>query len=115
MEPKDYHLGAVESRFADLVWAHAPVSTRELVTLCAEELDWKRTTTYTVLRRLCQMEDGTVTAQISREAFYAAQSEQFVTERFGGSLPAFVAAFTAGKKLKPEEVAQLRAMIDAME
>lgn len=120
MEPKDLHLGAAERRFAEIVWDRAPVSTRELVSLCADALDWKRTTTYTVLKRLCERglfhtEGGVVTVLVSRETLDAAQSEQFVSERFGGSLPAFVAAFTAGKKLKPEEVAELKALIDAME
>ena len=119
MEPMELHLGVAEGRFADIVWANAPLSTRQLVALCADALDWKRTTTYTVLRRLCdrglfQSENGTVTARVSREEFYAAQSAQFVSERFGGSLPAFVAAFTAGQTLKPEEVAELKAIIDRM-
>ena len=116
----ELHLGAAERRFAEIVWANAPVTTRQLVALCAEALGWKRTTTYTVLKRLCERglfktADGVVTALVTQEAFDAAQSEQFVSERFGGSLPAFVAAFTAGKKLKPEEVAELKALIDAME
>ena len=120
METKDLHLGAAERRFAEIVWANAPVTTRQLVALCAEALDWKRTTTYTVLKRLCERglfetTDGVVTAKVTQHEFDTAQSEQFVSERFGGSLPAFVAAFTAGKKLKPEEVAELRALIDAME
>ena len=120
MEAKDLHLGAAERRFAEIVWANAPVTTRQLVALCADALDWKRTTTYTVLKRLgerglFETTDGVVTAKVTQHEFDAAQSEQFVSERFGGSLPAFVAAFTAGKKLKPEEVAELKALIDAME
>lgn len=116
----ELHLGAAERRFAEIVWANAPVTTRQLVALCADALDWKRTTTYTVLKRLCERglfetTDGMVTAKVTQHEFNAAQSEQFVSERFGGSLPAFVAAFTAGKKLKPEEVAELKALIDAME
>ena len=120
METKDLHLGAAERRFAEIVWANAPMTTRQLVALCADALDWKRTTTYTVLKRLCERglfetADGVVTVLVTREEFDTAQSELFVSERFGGSLPAFVAAFTAGKKLKPEEVAELKALIDAME
>ena len=116
----EVHWGAGERRFAEIVWASAPVTTRQLVALCSDALDWKRTTTYTVLKRLCERglfetTDGMVTALVTQEAFDTAQSEQFVSERFGGSLPAFVAAFTAGKKLKPEEVAELKALIDAME
>lgn len=116
----ELHLGAAERRFAEIVWANAPVTTRQLVALCSDALDWKRTTTYTVLKRLCERglfetTDGMVTAKVTQHEFNAAQSEQFVSERFGGSLPAFVAAFTAGKKLKPEEVVELKALIDAME
>lgn len=110
-------LGAVESRFADLIWSSAPVSTTELIRLAAEALDWKRTTTYTVLKRLCErglfeLESGTVTALVSREDFYSMQSEQFVAETFEGSLPAFVAAFSRRKKLDAAEIEALQQLID---
>ena len=113
----DVHLGAVESRFADIVWEQQPVSTGTLVKLCEQELRWKKTTTYTVLKRLCEKglfvnEGGTVTALVTREAFYAQRSERFVSDNFGGSLPAFLAAFTAAKALSEEDVAQLRRLID---
>ena len=116
----ELHLGAAERRFAEIVWANAPMTTRQLVALCAEALDWKRTATYTVLKRLCERglfetTDGMVTALVTQEAFDTAQTEQFVSERFGGSLPACVAAFTAGKKLKPVDVVELKARIYAME
>ena len=115
---KEFRMGKVEARFADLIWAHAPLTTGELVKLCLEELGWKRTTTYTVLKRLCDREifetkDSVVTARISRQEFYACQSEEFVGESFGGSLPAFLAAFTARKKLSQAEVEEIRRMIDA--
>ena len=111
-------LGVVESRFADIVWSRAPLPAGELVRLCAEELRWKRTTTYTVLKKLSEyglfhLEKGMVTALVSREAYYASQSEQFVAERFHGSLPAFVAAFTRKKALSQQEVDEIRRMIDA--
>lgn len=111
-------LGVVESRFADIVWSRSPLSTGELVRLCAEELGWKRTTTYTVLKKLCQrglfqLQDGTVTARVSRDDYYAARSEEFVAESFHGSLPAFIAAFTKNRALSPDEAAQIRRMIDA--
>ncbi len=114
----DVHLGAVESRFADMIWQHQPVATGHLVKLCEQELRWKKTTTYTVLKRLCDKglfvnEKGAVTAKITRECFYARQSEQFVTENFGGSLPAFLAAFTARRGLSAEDVAELRSLINA--
>ncbi len=116
----NYKLGAVESRFADIVWAHAPLTTAELVKLCAAELNWKRTTTYTVLKKLGEhglfrLENGTVTALISREDYYAAQSESFVDETFQGSLPAFIAAFTKKKSLSQKEIAEIRRMIDEWE
>ena len=93
----DYKLGEIEARFADLIWRHEPLTSGELVKLAQESLSWKKSTTYTVLRRLCekgifQNEGGQVTSLISREEFYAAQSEEFVNETFSGSLPAFLAA-----------------------
>ena len=114
---KELRLGAVESRFADLIWRHAPLTTGELVKLCREELCWKRTTTYTVLKRLCergifQTQDSVVTALLSRETFYSMQSRRFVEETFDGSLPAFLAAFTAREKLSPAEVAEIKKLID---
>lgn len=110
-------LGAIESRFADIVWENEPISTAELVKICGEELNWKRTTTYTVLKRLSergifQNVDSTVTSIISRNEFYSMQSEQFVEETFGGSLPAFIAAFTARKDLSKEDLEEIRKMID---
>lgn len=114
------HLGTVEARFADLIWLHEPIRSGDLVKLCEQELSWKKPTTYTVLRRLCQRgifqnEDGLVTSRISREEFYAMQSERFVEETFSGSLPSFLAAFTRRRSLSPAEVAQIRAMIDGFE
>ena len=110
-------LGPVESRFADLIWARAPVSTTELIALAKSELEWKRTTTYTVLKRLCErgifeLTEGIVTAEVSREEFYARQSRDYVQEAFDGSLPAFVAAFSRSRKLKPEEIEALQKLID---
>ncbi len=113
----DRKLGAVEARFADIIWENEPLSSGDLVRLCEKELAWKRTTTYTVLKRLCergifQNQEGAVSSLISRQDFYAMQSEKFVEETFAGSFPAFLAAFTKRKKLSSEEVAQIRAMID---
>ena len=111
-------LGVVESCFADIVWEHAPMTTKELVKLCEQQLNWKRTTTYTVLKKLCdrglfEMHDRKVTVLIARDEFHAMQSEQFVEDAFQGSLPAFIAAFTTRKALTEEEVEQIRALIDA--
>lgn len=113
-------LGKIESRFADLIWQHEPISTAELVKLCEKELNWKRTTTYTVLKRLSeggifQNTDGTVTSCLSRQQFYSLQSEKFVEEKFAGSLPAFLTAFTAGKRLTSDEIAEIRKLIDSYE
>jgi len=109
-------LGVVESRFADIIWLNGPLSTAELVRLAESELKWKRTTTYTVLKRLSERglfknDGGTVSALVSREEFYSLQSEKFVEETFGGSLPAFLAAFTARKELSTEEIAELKKLI----
>ena len=109
-----------EYRFCCILWDNQPVSSSVLVQLCAEKLGWKKSTTYTVLKRLCdkglfQNNKGTVTSLISREEFYALQSEKFVEDTFDGSLPAFLAAFTTRKSLTAQEVAQLRQMIDSFE
>lgn len=114
----DLKMGAVESRFADLIWEKEPVESGELVKLAQQELEWKKSTTYTVLKRLCQRglfqnTDGVVTSIISRAEYYALQSEKFVEDTFEGSLPAFLAAFTARKKLSEKEIAELQALIDA--
>lgn len=116
----DKKLGAVEARFADLIWQNAPIRSGELVKLCEAELQWKKPTTYTVLRRLCQRgifsnDDGVVTARISREEFYAMQSERFVEETFSGSLPSFLAAFTRRRSLSAAEIEEIRKMIDSYE
>ena len=113
-------LGAVEGRFADLIWASAPATTAALVALAKEELEWTKSTTYTVLRRLCERglfrnEGGTVTSVIGREEFYAMQSERFVEETFSGSLPGFLAAFTRRRSLSRAEIDEIRRMIDTFE
>ena len=116
----DGKLGAVEARFADLVWENAPIASRELARLCEQELGWKRTTTYTVLRKLCDRglflnDGGTVKAKLSRESFYCAQGETLVDEAFGGSLPAFFAAFTKRRALSRAEIQEIQRMIDEAE
>lgn len=113
----DRSLGVVESRFAELIWLHEPLTSGELVKLCQQELEWKKSTTYTVLKKLCdrgifQNRDGVVTSLISKEGFYAMQSQRFVEDTFAGSLPAFIAAFTSRKTLTSQEVEQIRRMID---
>jgi len=113
----EYRLGAIEAQFADIIWKNEPLSSSELVRLCLEELNWKKSTTYTVLRRLCERgvfvnENSVVKSLISREEFYARQSEEFVEDSFKGSLPAFLAACTKNKPLSKEDVAEIRRMID---
>ena len=113
----DLQLGAVEARFADLIWEREPISSADLVKLCEEAFSWKKSTTYTVLKRLCDKgifknEKGTVTGLLTREEFYARQSERFVAEQFQGSLPAFVAAFTKRQDISNEELDEVQRMID---
>ena len=116
----EMRLGMVEAHFADIVWEHAPLTTRELTVLCEKELDWKRTTTYTVLKKLCDrgifhMEKSVVTVLISKEEFTSLQSEQFVEDHFHGSLPAFIAAFTAKRVPTADELEQIKKMIEQYE
>ena len=115
----EYKLGEVESIFADIIWNNEPLSSRRLAELAEERLNWKRTTTYTILKRLCDRElfqnnNGTVTSRISREEFFARQSERFVEDTFQGSLPAFLAAFGSRKKLSDQEIDELQKIIDSM-
>ena len=115
----EYKLGEVESVFADIIWNNEPLSSRRLAELAEERLNWKRTTTYTILKRLCDRElfqnnNGTVTSRISREEFFARQSERFVEDTFQGSLPAFLAAFGSRKKLSDQEIDELQKIIDSM-
>ena len=117
MDDMALELGAVQERFADLVWANEPIGSGALAKICETELHWKRPTTYTVLRKLCekgllQNRNGVVSSRISREAFYAAKSRQIVEDSFHGSLPAFVAAFTAHSRLTDAEADAIQKMID---
>ncbi len=112
----EYTMGEIEARFADLIWANEPVASGELVRLAQEALGWKKSTTYTVLRRLCergifQNAEGCVSSRLSRTDFYAAQSEEFVRSNFAGSLPAFVAAFSRRNRLTEDEIAALERII----
>lgn len=114
----DTNLGVVEARFADIIWQNEPIHSRELAVLCGAQLGWKRPTTYNVLRKLCekgifQNREGMVSSLVSRQEFYGLQGEQFVEEAFDGSLPAFVAAFTAHKKLTEGEIQELLDIINS--
>ena len=106
-----------EYRFCLIMWEHEPVSSVDLVKLCQEKLGWKRTTTYTVIKRLgdrgvLKLENGVVTALISKEEAEAAEIETFVESKFGGSLPAFVAAFTKRQDLSESDLDEVQKMID---
>ncbi len=112
-------MGPLGSRFADLIWNNEPLASRQLIKLAEQELGWRSTTSYTVLKRLCergifQNQNSTVTSLISREEFYAEQSDRFVKETFDGSLPAFLAAFGSKNKLSDKEIEELKRLIDGM-
>ena len=113
----DMELGAVQERFADLVWANEPVGSGELVKICEKELNWKKPTTYTVLRKLCekgllQNDNGVVTSLVSKDEFYSAKSEQIIADSYQGSLPSFIAAFISKNDLTKEEADEIQKMID---
>ena len=115
----EYKLAELESIFADIIWNNEPLSSRRLAELSEERLRWKRTTTYTILKRLCdrglfQNDGGQVSSLVSKEEFHARQSAIFVEETFNGSLPAFLAAFGSLKKLSDSEIDELQKVIDAM-
>jgi len=116
----DLQMGVIESRFADIIWQNEPISSAELAKHSEAQFNWKKTTSYTVLKRLCdkgifQNNKGTVTSLISKEEFYAMQSEKFVEETFDGSLPAFLTAFTTRRHLTEEDAAVLRRMVQEYE
>jgi len=117
---EEYKLGIMERKFADIIWENAPISSGELVKICCEKLGWKKSTTYTMLRRLCQRgifenSDGKVKTITDKESFISMQSKQFVDETFSGSLPGFIAAFTRKNKLSESDIKELRSIIDNYE
>lgn len=113
----EIELGEVQAVFADIIWSNEPVSSGELVKICERELGWKKSTTYTVLRKLCEKgifknEEGVVTALVSKEEFNASKSEKFVEDTYEGSLPAFIAAFMSHKKISKREIDEIQKMIN---
>ena len=115
----DIRMGEAESRFAEIIWNNEPLPSGQLAKLAEGELNWKKTTSFTVLKRLCdrgifQNEGGTVTSKLSREEYYARHSQQYVAETFGGSLPAFMAAFGTRKKLTDSEIDEMKKLIESM-
>lgn len=110
-------LAPIESKFADIIWENEPIGSGLLVKLAKEKLNWQKSTTYTVLKKLCDRkifinEESSVRSLISREDFYALQSEMFVEETFEGSLPLFLAAFSRRKKLSEKEIDELYKLLE---
>ena len=106
-----------EYRFLQVVWAAAPVPSGQLAELCRQQLGWKKSTVYTVLKKMCEKgllrnENAVVTVLVPRERVTAAEAEQFVDRTFGGSLPGFLAAFMSGKKLTAREAEEVKRLID---
>ena len=113
----DIELGEVQAKFAGIIWEKEPILSGELTKICEKELGWKKSTTYTVLKKLCekgifQNINGTVTSTISKDAFYFAKSEKFVNENYKGSIPSFLASFTSRNKLSPKDIGEIQKMID---
>lgn len=113
----DYKLAQGEAKFADLIWRHEPIGSGKLVKLCEKELQWKKSTTYTVLKKLCHKgifknENAVVSSLIKKDEFYAGQSKRFVEDIFGGSLPKFLTAFIGGRKLSDQQAEELKKLID---
>ena len=113
-------LGEVQMKFAELIWENEPIGSGELVRLCSQKFGWKKSTTYTVLKKLCekslfQNNEGIVSSLISKDEFYSKKTEEFVENTFGGSLPAFFAAFTSKQKLSKEDIKAIKKMIDDVE
>ncbi len=114
----NYKLAETEARFADIIWEHEPVASMQLVKLCEERLSWKKSTTFTVLKKLCdrgifQNVKAVVSARISREEFYAGKSREFVDEAFGGSLPKFLTAFIGKSRLSSKQVEEMKSLIES--
>jgi BlaI family transcriptional regulator, penicillinase repressor len=112
-----YKLGEMEQKFADLIWKNEPIASGNLAKLSEEEFCWKRSTTYTMLKRLCERgifenKKGTVSALMTKTDFHAAQGEEFIKETFGGSLPLFFAAFSRRNKLSDKEINELQHLIN---
>ena len=110
-------LSESDYRFMCIIWNSEPVGSTELVRVCAEKLGWKKSTTYTMLKRLIEKgfvknDDSVVTTLVSREWVRANESDLFVEQTFDGSLPGFIVAFLGGKKLLPEEAKELKRLID---
>lgn len=116
---EELRLGQIEAKFANIIWDNAPLSTSLLVSLCEDKLGWKRTTTYTVLKRLSDRglfinDGGIVRVIINKEEFYTKQSETVIKEGFSDHLPSFLAAFTSKRKLNQKEIEEIEHLIEEM-
>ena len=112
-----YKLTESEERFAELIWQKEPIASGELVKLCEKQMNWKKSTTYTVLKKLCdhgvfQNENSVVSSIITKDEYYAKQSVRFVEDVFGGSLPKFLTAFIGAKKINRQQAEELKKLID---
>ena len=113
----NHKLTQSEQRFADIIWQHQPIGSGELVKICEKEMGWKKSTTYTVLKNLCQKgilrnDNAVVSSLVTKEEYYSDQSIRFVEDTFGGSLPKFLTAFINSKKLSKHQAEELKKLID---
>ncbi|MGL4762188.1 MAG: BlaI/MecI/CopY family transcriptional regulator [Sarcina sp.] len=112
-----YHLGDAESKFANIIWNNEPINFGELVLKCETLLSWKKSTTYTILKKLStkgffKNENAIVTSLISKDEYIKLKSEDFIDDSFNGSLPKFLTAFMNGKKLKKNEIIEIKNLIE---
>ena len=117
---KNYKLAETEMKFAEIVWENEPIKSGELVSICKEKLNWKKSTTYTVLKKLClrgilENNNSIVTSLISKDKYYKFKSEEFIEDTFDGSLPKFLTAFMGNKKLSKKQAEELKQLIDSYE
>ncbi len=115
---KVYKLAKGEAKFADIIWDNEPISSTELVRICETEMNWKKSTTYTVLKKLCtrgifENKSAIVSSVVSRDEFYSMKSKQFVEDTFGGSLPRFLTAFIGKEKLSDQQIKEMKQLIDS--
>lgn len=115
-----YQLGDADAKFAEIIWDNEPIPSGDLVKLCEAEMSWKKSTVYTVLRKLCQRgifdnTDSIVTSKISREEFMQLQSKEFIEDTFQGSLPGFLTAFMGSRKLSKRQAEELKQLIEQYE
>lgn len=114
----EYKLGEIEMKFADIIWENEPIASGELVKLAESAINWKKSTTYTIIRKLCekcilQNIDGIVSSCVTKEEYNALQGEKFIEETYSGSLPQFLTAFSRRKRLSNKEIDEIQALIDS--